>query len=104
MCPIWNIPTIIVACKLAAIHGADVPLYEQGNIDAGDIRYLWFLGGLLRARLFPQYSTETQVPDCGARDWFCSDCVGGWQFGPFRLHQQHLKLYGAKDARNSSAI
>jgi hypothetical protein len=52
MCPIWNIPTIIVACKLAAIHGADVPLYEQGNVDAGDIRYLWFLRGLLRARLF----------------------------------------------------
>jgi hypothetical protein len=31
LCPIWNIPTIIVACKLAAIHGADVPLYEQST-------------------------------------------------------------------------
>jgi hypothetical protein len=39
------------------------------------------------------------VPETG----FAVTAWGG-QFGPFRLHQQHLKLYGAKDARNSSAI
>jgi hypothetical protein len=44
----------------------------------------------------PVSASKISVPDSGVRDRF-DDWVGGWQFGPFRLHHPVLQNCGFPD-------
>src|SRR3981189_3045569 len=52
----------------------------------------------------PVSASKISVPDSDVRDRF-DDWVGGWQFGPFRLHHPHsVVIWSMRRTRNCAAV